>query len=169
MSAPSGPTYILTAELDAESFDWLDGLRRTHFPPERNLLPAHVTLFHRLSSDQTKLLAACGLPRDPVSILFDAPILLGSGVAIRVRSPGLERLRTATRDAMGGEFPRQDSQTWRPHVTIQNKVTADAARRLFGRMQEGFEPRSGYVTGLLVWEYLGGPWRLVERLIPRKT
>jgi hypothetical protein len=30
-------TYILTAELDPESFTWLDGLRREHFLPERNL------------------------------------------------------------------------------------------------------------------------------------
>src|SRR5262245_10736097 len=46
------PTYILTAELDADSFAWLDSLRRNHFSPERNLLPAHLTLFHRLSSAQ---------------------------------------------------------------------------------------------------------------------
>lgn len=30
-------TYILTAELDPESFAWLDALRREHFLPERNL------------------------------------------------------------------------------------------------------------------------------------
>ena len=29
-------TFILTAELDADSFAWLDGLRREHFPSERN-------------------------------------------------------------------------------------------------------------------------------------
>lgn len=44
--------FILTAELDADSFDWLDRLRRDHFPPERNLLRAHLTLFHRLSCEQ---------------------------------------------------------------------------------------------------------------------
>jgi hypothetical protein len=43
-------SFILTAELDPASFAWLDWLRREHFPPERNLLPAHLTLFHRLSS-----------------------------------------------------------------------------------------------------------------------
>jgi len=41
-------TYILTAEMDDDSFAWLAGLRRRHFPPERNFLPAHLTLFHRL-------------------------------------------------------------------------------------------------------------------------
>src|SRR6478736_2886397 len=51
-------TFILTAELDPASFDWLDGLRRVHFPPARNLLPAHLTLFHRLSPAQTDRLGA---------------------------------------------------------------------------------------------------------------
>jgi len=44
--------HILTAELDPETFAWLDDLRRAHFLTERNLLPAHVTLFHRRSSAQ---------------------------------------------------------------------------------------------------------------------
>ena len=45
-------TYILTAEMDPESYAWLDRLRQQHFPLERNLLPAHLTMFHRLSSAQ---------------------------------------------------------------------------------------------------------------------
>jgi hypothetical protein len=38
--------------MKADSFAWLDGLRQPHFPVERNFLPAHLTLCHRLSSDQ---------------------------------------------------------------------------------------------------------------------
>ena len=40
--------FIVTAELPGEIFSWVDGLRRAHFPPERNHLSAHVTLFHAL-------------------------------------------------------------------------------------------------------------------------
>ena len=39
---------IVTAEMGAEEFAWLDSLRRRHFPPERNQLPAHLTMFHAL-------------------------------------------------------------------------------------------------------------------------
>lgn len=157
-------TFILTAELDSSSFAWLDGLRREHFPAERNLLPAHLTLFHRLSSAQTARFDVLELPATPVPVLYDAPILLGFGVAVRVRSSELDHVRAAARDAMGGEFSRQDNQAWRPHVTIQNKASADVARRLHRDMKSGFVRRAGAVTGLLVWEYLGGPWKLVERL-----
>ncbi len=102
-------TYILAAELDDESFAWLDGLRREHFPPERKQLPAHLTLFHRLSPAAWGRLGGFDVPSTPVAILVDAPVLLGSGVAMRIRSPRLERLRAAARLEMGGQFSRQDN------------------------------------------------------------
>ncbi|PDT85750.1 hypothetical protein CO669_31210 [Bradyrhizobium sp. Y36] len=157
-------TFILTAELDPASFDWLDGLRRAHFPRERNLLPAHLTLFHRLSPAQTSRLADVTLPAAPVPMRYTGVRLLGFGVAIEITCPELARLRTALQTAMGGELSRQDSQGWRPHVTIQNKVAAAAARGLYDELHAEFVPRAGAVGGLLVWEYLNGPWRQDRRL-----
>lgn len=157
-------TYILTAEMDDDSFAWLDGLRREHFPPARNFLPAHLTMFHRLSSAQTIRLKELELPSGPITVSFDAPLALGFGVAITVSSLPLERLRAAARAAMSGEFSRQDGQRWRPHVTIQNKVTPVVARQLHQSMEDKFTPRTGAIMGLLVWEYLGPAWRLADRL-----
>jgi hypothetical protein len=77
----------------------------------------------------------------------------------------LSGLRAAAREAPGGEFSRQDRQPWRPHVTIQNKFRTDVARWLHQDLAEGFMPRTGAITGLLVWEYLSGPWRLEKRLL----
>ena len=79
-------------------------------------------------------------------------------------SPELEQVRSAARLAMGGEFSRQDSQRWRPHVTIQNKVAADVASRLHQQLATDFEPRAGAAIALLLWEYLNGPWKPVSRL-----
>ena len=31
------------------------------------------------------------------------------------------------------------------------------------RRRDEFVERTGTVTGLLLWEYLGGPWKLTER------
>ena len=159
-----GQTFILTAELDPDSFAWLDGLRRAHFPPERNLLPAHLTLFHRLSSAQAERLEDVAEPAAPIPILYERIRLLGSGVAIEAGCPALAQLRAAARHTMGGEFSRQDSQGWRPHVTIQNKVAGAAARQLHDDLLTRFQPRAGSVCGLLIWEYLDGPWRLARRL-----
>lgn len=83
-------TFILTAELDRASFDWLDGLRRAHFPQERNLLPAHLTLFHRLSPAQTRGLADVALPAAPMPLRCAGFRLLGFGVAIEIICPELD-------------------------------------------------------------------------------
>jgi 2'-5' RNA ligase superfamily len=156
--------YILTAEMDEESFVWLDGLRREHFPSERNLLQAHLTLFHRLSVAQVDGSSLPKMPSAPLALRFDRLAFLGFGVALHVQSGELERLRNEIRNAAGGEFSRQDSQPWKPHVTIQNKVSAESARKLHRLLQEQFSERVGAATGLLVWEYLGGPWKLQKRI-----
>ena len=153
------PTFILTAEMDDGSFAWLDDLRRRHFPPERNFLPAHLTLFHKLSSTQVSHLRALDAPEAPVGLHFDRTVFLGFGVAVHVESAGLMALREAIRRTVGGELSRQDSQPWKPHVTVQNKASAESARALQETLTRSFAKRDGTATGLLVWEYLGGPWR----------
>ena len=39
---------LVTAELPFDILEWSDAMRRAHYPPERNKLKAHVTLFHAL-------------------------------------------------------------------------------------------------------------------------
>ena len=67
-----GAAHILTADLDDASFDLLDVLRRAHFPPERNFLSAHLTLFHRLSPAQIADLRSVEVPRNPIAVRFTA-------------------------------------------------------------------------------------------------
>jgi hypothetical protein len=157
------PTFILTAELDDDSFAWLNDLRSRHFPPERNVLAAHLTLFHRLSGAQIARIASAALPEAPLAIGFDAVVLLGFGNAIRAASPELMQLRAGLKQTMGGSLSRQDEQRWSPHVTIQNKVLPDQARHLHKALGSDFATRAGQATGVLAWEYLGGPWRLAHR------
>ena len=157
-------TYVLTAEMDALSFAWLDALRREYFPEERNFLSAHLTLFHKLSSAQIACVRSFVTPSVPITIRFDRVAFLGNCVAIGVRCAALERLRNEARSAIEGELSQQDRQPWKPHVTIQNKVSAETGRQLYRILEANFTERAGAATGLLVWEYLGGPWRLSERI-----
>lgn len=55
----------------------------------------------------------------------------------------------------------QDSAKIAPHVTVQNKVPPDLARRTLEELRASFVPFTGRAEGLLLWRYLGGPW---ERL-----
>lgn len=148
--------------LDAESFAWANGLRRAHFPPERNQLDAHLTLFHALPPDagpELKLRfiqATRGVT--PLAATASRLMDLGGGTAIRIDCPALARVRDDLAAAFHGSLTRQDANGFRPHVTIQNKVDRATAVSLQQELGAAFRPRPVTITGLSAWAYEGGPW-----------
>jgi hypothetical protein len=87
---------------------------------------------------------------------------LGGGVAFRVVSPELDAMRSDLAAGFHGLLSAQDSGGWRPHVTIQNKVTAGKARALLLNLEREFRPRQLGIAGLGLHRYLGGPWQRLE-------
>ena len=153
---------VLTLRLDTFSFAAFDDLRRRYFPPGRNFIPAHVTLFHALPGEQEKeivrfLHELCS--QSPVlNLCFSGVRFLGSGVAIEVTCPGLLKLHRHFSSEWKPWLGAQDKGGYRPHITIQNKVDPADARRLFERMREEWVPFAGKAEGLYLWHYRGGPW-----------
>jgi 2'-5' RNA ligase len=162
------PPLIVTAALDEAAFAWFDDLRRAHFPAGRNLVPAHLTLFHALPGDHEaaagEILKAACRSAAPMALQVRGPWSLGRGVAYRIAAPELEALRADLAERMSAWLARQDRAPWRPHVTIQNKAEPAEARALLNDLQHAFEPFDAVAEGLLVWRYLGGPWEPVARL-----
>lgn len=157
---------IVTAEFGRADFAWLDALRRKHFPPERNRLPAHLTMFHALppSAQDEVRTALAGLSHAPPPRATVAGLLnLGGGVAFRIHAPMLEEMRAELAERFHGLLTSQDGAGWRPHVTIQNKVEPAVARKLHAALSSGFEPRPLAIAGLALHEYLGGPWAPLGR------
>jgi hypothetical protein len=152
---------IVTAELAQRDFSWLDQLRRDHYPTDRNRLPSHLTMFYALppsSEGEARLvlgrLAMEPPPRTTIEGLMD----LGGGVAFRIVSSDLDRLRRELAQHFHGLLSAQDAGGWRPHVTIQNKVAPNEARSLKARLEADFRPRPLAISGLGLHRYLGGPW-----------
>lgn len=158
---------IVTALLGDRDFSWLDGLRRQHFPPERNQVPAHLTLFHQLPPMVTDELASLlkamvrAYPRPAAQI--SSIMNLGGGVAFRVESDALAMIRADIAERFHGLLTTQDQQGWRAHVTIQNKVTGTEAKQLFNALSADFAPRPLAITGLAAWWYRGGPWEMLSQ------
>lgn len=170
MSSDPAP-LIVSALFGAQDFAWLDGLRRAHFPPERNQLAAHLTLFHHLppSLDPELKQRLAQATREAAPRAEAAGLMkLGGGVAIRIVSPVLEAIRVELVDAFSGMLTPQDAAGWRPHVTIQNKVTSGEARELHDRLARDFVPRPIAIEGLAAWRYRGGPWEPLSRHIFRR-
>lgn len=152
---------ILAAELGPADLAWLDRLRRTYYPAERNQLPAHLTMFHALPPSaegelraRLSRLADSATPKATIAGLMD----LGGGVAFRVVSPELDHIRDELSHDLRGLLGAQDAGGWRPHVTIQNKVQPKAARALLADLERDFRPRPLAISGLGLHRYLDGPW-----------
>src|SRR3954453_23460905 len=108
---------IVTAELGTDDFAWLEGLRRTHYPPERNRVPAHLTIFHALApSAETEVRARLGrIVRQLAPTAIIAGLMaLGGGVAFRIASPELDRIRSELGEGLHGLLGAQDSGGRRP-------------------------------------------------------
>jgi 2'-5' RNA ligase len=156
----SGP-IIVTALFAPGDDGWIQQLRRTHYPAERNQVPAHLTLFHQLPpsagaelSARLASATAAPPPKAEISGIMD----LGEGTALRVESEDLEVIREILAGDLHGLLTPQDQAPWRPHITIQNKVQPREARRLQQTLRATFEPRPLAIRALASWHYLGGPW-----------
>ncbi|WP_129715264.1 2'-5' RNA ligase family protein [Pedobacter sp. SYP-B3415] len=149
---------IVTLRLDAYSQGFFDDLRQRYFPPERNFLKAHLTLFHKLPNTTETV----DVLRRFVYGVFDAEVTglisLGAGVAYRVEHPLLKTLHGALRSQFEFHLTAQDKQNFRGHVTIQNKTDPGTAKDLLARLYTDFQPFEVQALGLDLWTYLGGPW-----------
>ena len=163
---PAPAPLIVTATLPAEIFAWADRLRRAHFPPERNHLPAHVTLFHALppsaEGEIGRLLASLASDPPPPARLAQI-ISLGSGTALLIESPAMLSLREMIAERFHGMLSAQDAGRPRLHITIQNKVTSREAKALQAVLAADFQPRSFLFAGLGLDRYRGGPWEEAGR------
>jgi len=163
----SAAPLILTLGLHADDQARFERLRALHFPAGRNFIPAHVTLFHHLPGDeagavQRELEDQCAaLP--PFEATAAGLRFLGRGVAYSLEAPALTTLRANLAKQWHDWLTPQDRQGFRPHVTIQNKATPEAARALLHNLQAAFAPFTVRAEALLLCRYLGGPWEAVGR------
>ncbi|MBD8554401.1 2'-5' RNA ligase family protein [Rhizobium sp. CFBP 8762] len=160
---------ILTARISDGDLEPFDRLRRQHFPAERNFLRAHLTLFHHLPADEFDRiveLAQQGLSRVdlPMPVEVTGVRHMGAGVAYTLESPALQAVRAHLVAGVRAWLKPQDLQGWRPHITVQNKVSKAKADTLFQDLRTSFRPQTIASTGLDIWSYLGGPWRLETSL-----
>lgn len=152
---------ILTLALHPDDQARFERLRQLHFPTSRNLIPAHVTLFHHLPGPEIEAVRHAIETRraaPPFAVAVSGLRFLGRGVAYALDSPALLALRAGLAREWEGWLTPQDRQGYRPHVTVQNKASPEAARALHARLQAAFAPFTVRAEGLDLWRYLGGPW-----------
>ena len=157
---------IITATMGKSGQLWADCLRAKHFPPERNFLKAHITLFRHLPplhwpEIKTRLASIARECAPPPAMLSDV-MMLGRGVAYRVDCPDLTTIRDELAEGFTGLLTPQDQAQPRLHITIQNKVEPVAAKALHAELSAEFRPRPFSIVGLSAYYYRGGPWDAIQ-------
>jgi 2'-5' RNA ligase superfamily len=154
---------ILTLQLDETAQLFYETLRRRHFPPERNVIPAHLSLFHQLPDESTTYDAIAKLARytQGFRLTSGIPRSIGRGVAIFFDSPPLSSLHHALSKLFHADLIPQDRQPFRPHIVIQNKVDPAIARETLTQVLDSSFMQS-VAVGLTLWRYLGGPWEHIS-------
>ena len=158
--------FIVTAVLPPDIQGWADRLRREHYPPERNHLHAHVTMFHsfapslfeELKDFLPQVTREFAPPKAQVTGVMD----LGKGTAIALQSEPLLALRALIAEHFHGSLTAQDLHEPRPHITIQNKVTKSEARALQAELIPTIEPRNFAFPALDLHLYKDGPWEKIK-------
>lgn len=162
MTIPPAAPFILTAELPADVLRWADGLRRAHYPLERNVLSAHVTLFHSFAPSLHEALPRFAMRMagefSPPEAVLTGLMDLGQGTALAIRSPALQAVRQCIADHFDDVLTRQDRGGKKLHITIQNKVTRADALALQRELGPLIQPRPFHFTGLALHIYRNPHW-----------
>eukprot|EP01037_Dinobryon_pediforme_P003716 gene3716-3763_t len=105
--------HIVLAVLPDAAQARLEALRRAHYPPERNRVPAHCTLFHAIpgmiAEELAAVLATIAAATPPPRARIDRIIDLDGGTALGVTSPDLIDLRGELADRFHGLLSGADA------------------------------------------------------------
>lgn len=159
---------ILTALVEPAVQARFEALRRAHYPAALNRVPAHISLFHHLPGRELdavkrRLKAVCAeVPRPEVAVTGLRS--LGRGVALKLQAPLLEDVRAELAAGWNTLLIPQDRAGYRPHLTIQNKVTPAEAGATLKALEASFVPFTTRAVAIAIWRYLDGPWEALGQV-----
>ncbi|MCF0065310.1 2'-5' RNA ligase family protein [Dyadobacter chenwenxiniae] len=156
---PLVATFAITPSLQS----YFNELRKQHFPAERNYIDAHLTLFHALP-DQPRIMAdleTLANEQPAFDVTAESVISLGNGTAFKIASPDLPALHQKLQKGWFEFLTNQDRQKRNFHVTIQNKVEPQVAKKLQAELASDFKPFTFAIQGIQLWRYHNGPWEFL--------
>ena len=157
---------VATLVMEPAAATYFNELRQLHFPPERNHLKAHLTLFHALPDEPWIIADLQELAESQQSFQVTAQTIqsLGNGTAFKIISSELPALHQKLQKRWFEHLTSQDRQKRNFHITVQNKVEHLIAKELQAELAKDFEPFTFGITGIQLWRYLGGPWEYLMAL-----
>ncbi|KAJ9096586.1 hypothetical protein QFC19_007118 [Naganishia cerealis] len=155
LPTPAGP-LILTLSLDKSTHQFLTSLRSKYFPPHRNFLSAHVTLFHAIPphriNELDEYLNTICTHQKGWDVFIGEPKKMGKGgvmVSVRERPSGtiesiredlLHNMKQNTRSGEDNLTDQDLRRMGKPHVTVLNKAeNEEQIEKCLKEVEEVFE------------------------------
>ncbi len=157
---------VVTLALDDAAQQHFDAERERLFPAGRTDVGAHVTLFHAVPGElEMQVRADLALHAGPVFAVGVAGVLpLGRGTAYALVSTELAHRHRKLQQLWWPRLTDQDRQGFRPHVTVQNKVSPAEARATLTVLRRAFRPYEVRAEAFVLWRYDDGPWTELARV-----
>jgi len=151
---------IATLAIVPSAQNYFDQLRKEHFPPKINYIDAHLTLFHALPDKSWIIedLHKLSTEQQQFDAVAQSIMSLGNGTAFKIISPELPLLYQKLQKSWFDHLSNQDRQKRNFHITIQNKVESETAKKLQADLAKRFCPFSFTILGIQLWRYHYGPW-----------
>ena len=144
-------------------------MRQRYFPVERNHIPAHISLFHALPEhEQQRIVSDIDTAMrtvDPFTVIVEPPRSIGNGVAFFLQAPGLYRIRARLSLQWSMWLTPQDRQSYRPHITVQNKVNRQTLAETLLLLEKSPYPQDALLSSIHLWQYQGGPWKHLQQFM----
>jgi 2'-5' RNA ligase len=158
------PSLILTLGLEEKAQQYFTALRNSYYPKYCNYLQAHITLFHRLPAGLEEMQQAMQqfTNRNNLQLEVTGISNIGNGVVFNLSSDELQALHKSMQYYFNPWLISNDRKILVPHITIQNKVTAFKAAQTKQLLLPHFKPFIITGNGIAVWQYLKGPWQLLQ-------
>lgn len=153
-------TLLLTITPEPALQDIFEQQRQRYYPKKHNRVPAHIIFFHQLPELHLETIMnycqAIARETSVIPVTVTGLMSLGRGVAFELRFD--KTIFFQLKNQFEPWLIPQDQQTFKPHVTIQNKVNPEQAKTLLTSLQSTFTPFSGMLVSLSLWYYREGLW-----------
>ena len=158
---------VVTLKIDEPSQLFFDKQRTAYFPAHANYVPAHITLFHKLPSDNPVIENGLTVfaKHQTFELLITAITLHNTSVAYCIQSETLQQFHTQMQHTFAPFLIRNDRKILTPHITIQNKVTAYKAYKTHALLLADFKPFVVQALGYISWYYVEGYWKKKEEYL----
>ncbi len=153
-------SIIITLKIDNASQLFFDSQRKLYFPAYANFTCAHLTMFHKLPSNEILIKAA--LQQLSSIDTFEMQVTniknIGNFIAYEISSPTLQAIHQKLQIAFTHWLLLKDRQPLWPHITIQNKATDYKAMKTHQKLMETFAPFPIQAIGFTSWFYTKNKW-----------